>query len=63
MEQRILLSASQTGYDSYAQALRLVGAVPAGRLLPPGGHLVRGAYFVRRRGYRAAPLRPALWRH
>ena len=30
MEQRILLSASQTGYDSYAQALRLVGGAPQG---------------------------------
>lgn len=34
MEQRILLSASQTGYDSYAQALRLVGAVPQGGYCP-----------------------------
>ena len=30
MDQRILLSASQTGYDSYAQALRLVGGAPQG---------------------------------
>ena len=34
MEQRILLSASQTGYDSYAQALRLVGGAPQGGYCP-----------------------------
>lgn len=45
MEQRILLSASQTGYDSYAQALRLVGAVPQGGYCPRAGHLgARGLF-------------------
>ena len=34
MEQRILLSASQTGYDSYAQALRLVGGALQGGYCP-----------------------------
>ena len=34
MDQRILLSASQTGYDSYAQALRLVGGAPQGGYCP-----------------------------
>lgn len=34
MQPAILLSSSQTGYDSYAQALRLVGAAPQGGYCP-----------------------------
>ena len=44
MEQRILLSASQTGYDSYAQALRLVGAVPQGGYCPGRTPRARGLF-------------------